>query len=343
MTKVPLDQLIIGTSPAMQELRDAVRRAAVRAGPVLIQGPTGAGKELVANGLHVESGRRGRFVACNAAAIPEGLFESEIMGHVRGAFTGAMRDREGLVRRANHGTLFLDEIGDLHVPAQAKLLRVIDTREVWPVGADSGEKVDFRLVAATNVNLAMAENLGRFRADLRFRLRGLVINVPPLRDHLEDIGGLAAHFAITMAKESNSTLALTTKAVKQLEQYDWPGNVRELRQTIERASFLADGSSITDVHVAHALADNCFSSVGGLSAPDMLHRRELISLLVRHAGNVDAVAMALGVTRSATYRRMHRLGVAVPRRGPRLRPIVDGAIERCVEDCITISDNAVRI
>ncbi len=236
MTETRLDELIIGTSPAMQELRDAVRRAAILGGPVLIQGPTGAGKELVANGLHSESRRRGKFVACNAAAIPEGLFESEIMGHVRGAFTGAMRDRQGLMRRANRGTLFLDEIGDLNIAAQAKLLRVLDTREVWPVGADVGEKVDFRLVAATNVDLAVAEIQGRFRRDLRFRLRGLVIIVPALRDHVEDIATLAAHFVIAVAKESNTAaLTLTAKAVTQLERHDWPGNVRELRQTIERA------------------------------------------------------------------------------------------------------------
>jgi len=333
MTVTRLDDLIIGVSPAMQELRDAIRRAANLDGPVLIQGPTGAGKELVANGLHSESRRPGKFVACNAAAIPEGLFESEMMGHVRGAFTGAMRDRQGLVRRANHGTLFLDEIGDLNISGQAKLLRVLDTREVWPVGADSCEKVNFRLVAATNVDLAVAEIQGRFRRDLRYRLRGLVIMVPALRDHVEDVGRLAAHFVTTMAKESHTAaLALTTKAVNQLERHDWPGNVRELKQTIERALFLADGSSITDAHVARAVADNEHSGAGALSAPDMLHRKKLMELLTRHGGNVDAVAAALGITRSATYRRMHRLGVAVPRRGPRLRS-ANGS-----DDAVAMSD-----
>jgi two-component system, NtrC family, response regulator len=333
MTETRLDELIIGTSPAMQELRDAIRRAANLTGPVLIQGPTGAGKELVANGLHSESRRPGKLVACNAAAIPEGLFESEIMGHVRGAFTGAMKDRQGLVRRANHGTLFLDEIGDLAISAQAKLLRVLDTREVWPVGADCGEKVDFRLVAATNVDLAVAEIQGRFRRDLRYRLRGLVIVVPALRDHIEDVGRLAAHFATAVAKESNAASSgLTAKAVNQLERHDWPGNVRELKQTIERALFLADGSSITDAHIARAVADNGFSSTGASSASDILRRQELIELLAQHGGNVDAVAMALGITRSATYRRMHRLGVAVPRCGPRLRPM-NGS-----DDAVVMSD-----
>ena len=333
MTEMRLDELIIGTSPAMQKLRDAIRRAANLDGPVLIQGPTGAGKELVANGLHSESLRPGKFVACNAAAIPEGLFESEIMGHVRGAFTGAMRDRKGLIRRANHGSLFLDEIGELNMSGQAKLLRVLDTQDVWPVGADSCEKVDFRLVAATNVDLAVAEIQGRFRRDLRYRLQGLVIIVPALRDHIEDVGGLAAHFATAMAKGSNTaSLRLTAKAVDQLERHDWPGNVRELKQTIERALFLADGSSITDADIARAVADNEYASAAVLPTSDMLHRKELMELLARHRGNVDAVAVAFGVTRSANYRRMHRLGFAVPRRGPRLRS-TDGS-----DDAVAMSD-----
>lgn len=316
-----LDELIIGTSPVMQELRDAVRRAAIRGGPVLIQGPTGAGKELVANGLHSESRRRGRFVACNAAAIPEGLFESEVMGHVRGAFTGAMRDRQGLLRRANHGTLFLDEIGDLNMSAQAKLLRVIDTREVWPVGADSGEQIDFHLVAATNVDLAAAERQGRFRKDLLFRLRGIPIFVPPLRDHLEDIGQLSTHFVQNAAKALNAIpMQLTSKAVGRLERHDWPGNVRELKQAIECASFLSDGLTITDAHIEQALKGNNYRLADISPVMDLIHRQELSALLTEHAGDVRAVARALGITRSTAYRRMHRLGLAVPRRGPRLRP-----------------------
>lgn len=324
MTKAPLDEMIIGTSPAMQELRDAVRRAAVRSGPVLIQGPTGSGKELVASGLHAESGRRGKFVACNAAAIPEGLFESEIMGHVRGAFTGAERNRLGLLRMANYGTLFLDEVGDLSASAQAKLLRVLDTKEVWPVGADSGERIDFRLVAATNVNLAVAESEARFRGDLLFRLRGIPIIVPPLRDHIEDTGQLAAHFARSAVGQPNTQpVHLTPNAVERLERHDWPGNVRELRQTIEYASSLADGLVITDAHVESALAGTGSRPADVSHAVDLAHRRELLELLARHGGNVRAVARVLGVTRSTAYRRMHRLGLVVPRRGPRLRSMIE--------------------
>jgi DNA-binding NtrC family response regulator len=333
MTETRLDELIIGTSPAMQELRDAIRRAANLAGPVLIQGPTGAGKELVANGLHSESRRPGKLVACNAAAIPEGLFESEIMGHVRGAFTGATRDRQGLIRRANHGTLFLDEIGDLDMSAQAKLLRVIDTREVWSVGADVGERIDFHLIAATNVDLAAAERQGRFRRDLLFRLRGIPILVPPLRDHVEDIGQLSTHFAQNAAKAINAIpIQLTTAAVERLERHDWPGNVRELKQTIECASFLADGLTITDVHIEKALKGNDHYLGDTSPVMDLIHRQELLALLTEYAGDVSAVAQVLGITRSTIYRRMHRLGLAVPRRGPRLRPIS----ERGHSDGVTV-------
>lgn len=322
MTETRLDELIVGTSAAIRELRDAVRRAAVLGGPVLIQGPTGAGKELVAYGLHAASGRRGRFVACNAAAIPDGLFETEIMGHVRGAFTGAMRDRQGLIRRAKHGTLFLDEIGDLHVSAQAKFLRVIDTQEVWPVGADVGEHIDFHLVAATNVDLVTAERQGRFRKDLLFRLRGIPIFVPALRDHLEDIGQLSTHFVQNAAKVLNATpMQLTTKAVERLERHDWPGNVRELKQTIEFASFLAEGVRITDAHIEQALKGNDDRLADLSPVKDLMHRQELSALLTEHSGDVSAVARALGITRSTAYRRMHRLGLAVPRRGPRIRPV----------------------
>lgn len=321
MTVTPLDQLIIGTSLVVQALRDAVRRAAVLGGPVLIQGPTGAGKELVANGLHAASDRRGRFVAFNAAAIPESLFESEIMGHVRGAFTGAVRDQPGLLRLANDGTVFLDEVGDLYASAQAKLLRVLDTQEVWPVGADSSEHLNFRFVAATNVDLAKAVDTGRFRSDLLYRLQGLVIHVPPLRDHPEDIAQLTAHFAQIIATRSKTTpIILSPEAMERLERHEWPGNVRELSQTVEHLVFLADGSVVTEDHVRRALERGETPRVGDRCHPSYLsHRRKLLALLATHAGDVNAVAQVLGVARSTAYRRMRRLGIDVPPRGPRLR------------------------
>jgi len=329
MTATRLDQVIIGTSLAMQTLRDAVRRAAVLGGPVLIHGPTGAGKELVANGLHAESGRHGRFIACNAAAIPESLFESEIMGHVRGAFTDAVRDRPGLLRLANCGTVFLDEVGELYPSAQAKLLRVLDTQDVWSVGADSSVHLDIRFVTATNVDLARAVELGRFRDDLLHRLQGLVIHVPALRDHPDDIAQLTAHFTQTIATRSKTTpIILSPEAMERLEQYEWPGNIRELRQTIEHLVFLADGSVVTEDHVTRALKRGEIPQAAGRCHPSHLsHRRKLLALLAAHAGDVNAVAQALGVVRSTAYRRMRRLGIDVPPRGPRFREIAEGDVK----------------
>ena len=251
------------------------------------------------------------------------------MGHVRGAFTGAVRDRPGLLRLANHGTVFLDEVGDLYASAQAKLLRVLDTREVWSVGADSGERVDFRFIAATNVDLSRAVDLGRFRDDLLFRLQGLVIHVPALRDHPEDIGELAVHFANIIATESRKmAVTLTHKAMERLERYGWPGNVRELRRTIEYIAFQSDGSVITENDVARALSRSENLHAASPRHPSYVsHRRELLALLATHGGDVRAVARALGVTRSTAYRRMHRLGIVVPSRGPRLREAAEHSYE----------------
>lgn len=316
MSHPRVSELLVGGSQVIRDLREAVCRAARRNIPVLIQGPTGAGKELVAQGLHVESGRSGRFVAFNAAAISEELFESEVMGHVRGAFTGAVRNRAGFLRSASHGTAFMDEIGDLSLAAQAKVLRVLDTREVCAVGSDVAEQVDFRLITATNVDLAAATHAGRFRIDLLFRLRGIVIVVPPLRDHVEDIAELSAHFARAMAIESGETeFALTRSAIRVLETYAWPGNVRELRQTLEHAAFLAEGSNIGECDVTGALTAALGS--GWVTRADSSERGNLRELLSLHGGDVNAAARVLGIDRSTAYRRIQRLGLSASIRGRR--------------------------
>lgn len=303
-----VDELIIGPSRAMHSLREAIRRAAPRRGPVLIQGATGAGKELVAQGLHAESGRSGSFVAFNIAAIPESLFESELHGHVRGAFSGAIRDRAGLLRRAVGGTAFMDEIGELPTHLQARLLRVIDTQEVWPVGADSGHRVDFRLLTATNRDLAELVRRDVFRADLLFRLRGIQITVPSLADRPDDIVPLAEHFLAGIATECGAAdVVLTPGAARQLETYAWPGNVRELRHTLEHAAYLSGGLTITETHVSAALTN--LGAEADLLAGAAARERELRDLLDEHAGDVGAVARALGVDRSTAYRRMRRLGI----------------------------------
>ncbi len=324
MTHPDIGDLIVGSSQVIRNLRDEVRRAAPRRTPVLIQGPTGAGKELVAQGLHSESGRRGPFVPFNAAAIPEGVFESELFGHVRGAFSGAVRNQPGLLRRACHGTAFMDEVAELPSAAQAKLLRVLDTHEVCPVGGDIGKPTDFRLVAATNVDLIAAVRHGQFRADLLFRLRGIVITVPALRDHPEDIRLLAVHFSrIAMAESGGAEIVFTSSALRCLEEYTWPGNVRELRQTVEYAAFLSEGSAVDDRHIAHALSRPGVDDI--LFTQELEERRGLLTLLNAHAGDVAAMALALGIDRSTAYRRMHRLGITVASRGPRRRTEAVGA------------------
>lgn len=330
MIHLRLEDLIIGHSAAMTDLRDVIRRAAPRRCPVLIQGPTGAGKELVAQGLHAESGRRGQFVPFNAAAIPEALFESELLGHVRGAFSGAIRDRPGLLRRASCGTAFMDEVGELPVAAQVKLLRVLDSGEVCPVGADSGQRIDFRLVAATNADLAEHVKQGRFRVDLLFRLRGIVITVPALRDHADDVALLAAHFGRAIAAESGGTdIVFTPGAVQRLVAHPWPGNVRELRRSIEYAAFLSDGPTIRESEVMHALASG--EERDAIAMPNPKEWADLRDLLDAHAGDVNAVAVALGVDRSTAYRRMQRLGISADsRRGERRDSGRTDAVSRTV-------------
>ena len=322
MTQLHVSELIIGGSQVARDLREAVCRAATLNVPVLIQGPTGAGKELVARGLHAESGRRGRFIPFNAAAISEPLFESELLGHIRGAFSGAVRDRAGLLRSARNGTVFMDEVAELPGSAQAKLLRVLDTREIWPVGADVADQVNFRLITATNTDLAKAVREKRFRQDLLFRVRGIFMTVPPLRDHPDDIIPLTLHFAKAIAAESGEAeIVFTPPAMRLLEKHAWPGNVRELRQAIEYAAFLAEGTAVSEKHVARAL------TWGDDSAPRQVsdERRNFLELLAVHAGDVKAVARVLGVDRSTVYRRMHQLGLTVGSRGSRGVPVSMGS------------------
>lgn len=334
MTQVCLDELILGQSHAMQALRDTIRRAAPLGTPVLVQGPTGSGKELVAQGLHVESGRRGPLVPANVAALSESLFESEMFGHVRGAFSGAISSRPGLFRHAAHGTAFLDEIGELSTSAQVKLLRVLDTGEVRPVGADTVCRVDFRLVAATNLDLPLAVAQGRFRADLMYRLRGITVTVPALSEHREDIPALAVHFGrAAAARWAGSELPFTRGAIERLQQHTWPGNVRELRRTIESVAYLADGRVISEQHVITALASSTVSSSYRTQQPqtDPEYVR-MQELLREHAGDVTEVARALGVDRSTAYRRIQRLGIIVSRasgmRNERPAPSSDHALIR---------------
>jgi two-component system nitrogen regulation response regulator NtrX len=315
---------MVGESYLMGQLREQVAMAAPTNGRVLIFGENGTGKELVARSIHALSRRRpGPFVEVNCAAIPEELIESELFGHVRGAFTGALADRRGKFEMADTGTLFLDEIGDMSLKTQAKVLRALQEQVVEPVGGTNSVKVDVRVLAATNKDLPTEIRAGRFREDLYFRLNVIPIFVPPLRDRDSDIPLLADHFMSDLAREyGRRPKRLDPGAATGLRSYRWPGNVRELRNVIERLMIMVPGETIT-------LSDLTFLDGAVLSAPEapgapplLLHeardrfeRDYILRALAAQQGNISRTAEVLGVERSNLYRKMKGFGIAPARGG----------------------------
>jgi two-component system, NtrC family, nitrogen regulation response regulator NtrX len=314
---------MIGESYVMSQLREQIAMAAPTNGRVLIYGENGTGKELVARTICALSRRRGGpFVEVNCAAIPEELIESELFGHMKGAFTGAMSDRRGKFEMADGGTLFLDEIADMSLKTQAKVLRALQEQVVEPVGGVNSVKVDVRVIAATNKDLPIEIRGGRFREDLYFRLNVIPIFVPPLRDRDSDIPLLAEHFMLELAREyGRRTKRLDPGAATGLRSYRWPGNVRELRNVIERLMIMVPGDTI-------ALSDLAFLDGGGImvaeepgAAPLPLHearerfeREYILRALAAQGGNISRTADALGVERSNLYRKMRAFGIAPARR-----------------------------
>jgi two-component system, NtrC family, nitrogen regulation response regulator NtrX len=301
--------------------------AAPTNGRVLIYGENGTGKELVARTIHNLSRRRNHaFVEVNCAAIPEELIESELFGHVRGAFTGAVADRRGKFEAADGGTIFLDEIGDMSLKTQAKVLRVLQEQTLEAVGGTTRIKVDARVLAATNKDLQAEIRAGQFREDLYFRLNVIPIFVPPLRDRQEDIPLLADHFMAEFAREYGRRVKLFDPAARAvLQQYPWPGNVRELRNVIERLMIMVPGDRI-------AASDLGFLEPSGLPRPqaapepagerltlhearDRFERDLILRTLAEQQGNMSRTADALGVERSNLYRKMKAFGIAPSRRG----------------------------
>ena len=314
---------MVGESYVLRQLLEQVAMAAPTNGRVLIHGENGTGKELVARTIHMRSRRaKGPFIEVNCAAIPEELIESELFGHMKGAFTGAVADRRGKFELADGGTLFLDEIADMSVKTQAKVLRALQEQVVEPVGGQSNVKVDVRVIAATDKDLPGEIRAGRFREDLYFRLNVIPIFVPPLRDRGDDIELLAGHFMAEFAREyGRRPKHLDSGAATGLRSYRWPGNVRELRNVIDRLMIMVPGETI-------ALSDLAFLGSGSIVAPEtpgvpplLLHeareqfeRDYILRALAAQNGNISRTADALGVERSNLYRKMKAFGIAPARR-----------------------------
>jgi DNA-binding NtrC family response regulator len=306
--------LLVGDSAVMRRLRALIVRVAPTRLPVLIEGPTGAGKELVAQALHALSGRSGQLTAFNVCAIGDALFEDALFGHVRGAFTGAVGEARGYLAEADGGTLFLDEIGGLALGPQAKLLRALETGRFRPVGSAKDRSSDFRIVAATNVSTRSLAASGAFREDLMHRLSGVVLEVPALRDRLEDVPLLARHFAELLPLGAEEPVTFEPSALDALTSLDWSGNVRELRLTVERAAALAASPRLTRADVLAATGTN--ASGRQRSERAAFFERRLLEVLEQVAWDVDAAAAALGVHRATVYRRLGRIR---PRDGGDLR------------------------
>jgi DNA-binding NtrC family response regulator len=305
----------------MGALRENIRRAALSRGHVLLLGETGTGKELTARMIHELSPRaKGPYVAINCAALPVELFESEMFGHEKGAFTGAAQRRKGLFEEAHGGTLFLDEMGDLSLSSQARLLRTADHGLIRRVGGSGELQVDVRLVSATNKPLP-DPNGKQFRDDLYHRLAGYVIHLPPLRDRRSDIPELAAHFLRLASPHSLARPnTFSPTALAALMAYDWPGNVRELRNVVERAAYLASSRVIEAVEALEQTKESFAAREAGATFRQERRRAELLplddveaqhlrSVLEAHEGNVSSAAEALGIARSTLYYKLTRLKI----------------------------------
>jgi DNA-binding NtrC family response regulator len=295
-------QAIVGVSDSICALRRRLPKLAAADCSVLVTGETGTGKECVAQALHALSARHdGPLVSINCAALPDTLLDSELFGYERGAFTGANTAYPGKVTLAQGGTLFLDEIGDMPLAAQAKLLRVLETHEVFPIGALRSRRVDFRIVAATHGRLEQAVRTGRFRADLYYRLNVARIELLPLRERPEDLAVLFDHFAAQLAARSRSVrLRLTPQSLERLRQHDWPGNARELRNLVEAASIVCEGEALQPTDVPLPAADGACSA----------EPTRILDALERCEWNRSKAAVLLHWSRMTLYRKMKHWHIA---------------------------------
>ena len=306
---------IIGRHPRLQKILALIQTAKNSSSSVLVHGETGTGKELIAQALHYEGERRNKpFVAVNCAAIPSELIESELFGHEKGAFTGATARYRGKVEQATGGTLFLDEIGELALPVQAKFLRVLQEKEIERVGGNEKISVDFRLVCSTNRDLDEEVAAGRFREDLFYRINVLKLELPPLRERIDDIPSLVEAFLQEFCLREKKAVTITEEAMSRFLSYRWPGNVRQLRNVVERAVLLAQGRAITGVELPEELTagDSVEEELQG-PAPATL--KELEARMIRETlrkcnGNKSKTAKMLGFSRKALYKRLHDFGIS---------------------------------
>jgi DNA-binding NtrC family response regulator len=306
-------EMIVGDSKQIEEVLEIIALAAPTDANVLILGENGTGKELIARELHRRSSRRERiFLPVDMGSIAESLFESELFGHVKGAFTGATDDRTGRFQAANGGTLFLDEIGNVPWHLQAKLLSAIEQRRVTPVGSNRAEEVDVRIVTATNVSSNKLRNQSHFRQDLLYRLNTVEVTVPPLRERRDDVMPIARHYAKLFARKYNKPdKDFSAAAEKALLTYEWPGNVRSLRHSIERALILSKRSSIEP---ADLQLDGLAQVSGEPDASqsfnlDDLEKDTVVKALLKHGFNITRAATELGLTRTSLYRRMEKYDI----------------------------------
>jgi DNA-binding NtrC family response regulator len=305
---------IIGSSDAMQKVFVMMEKVIPSKSNILITGESGTGKGLVAQAIHEAGSRKDKpFISINCGAIPENLLESELFGHKKGSFTSAVEDKKGLITMANGGTLFLDEIGELPSALQVKLLHVIQTKELTPVGDTRVITVDVRIIAATNADLTQRVKEGRFREDLYYRLNVIELKMPPLRDRRDDIPVLIKHYLDAFNKEAGKAIKdVDYEAMQSMLAYDWPGNIRELRNTLERAVVLADGEVIT----IHDLTDKFRTlDVEGVStsslrqALDDFERDYVKRSLAESKGNKEATAAKLGIDLATLYRKLKKLKI----------------------------------
>jgi DNA-binding NtrC family response regulator len=302
------DSALIGHSPAILEVLNTVKKVAQTDANVLLLGENGTGKELIARSIHQQSLRRDHpFIKVDVGSLSATLFESELFGHKKGAFTDAREDRIGRIELAHEGTLFLDEVGNLPLPLQVKLLSVLQNREVLPLGSNKSVTVDIRVICATNLSIHEAVDAGQFREDLLYRINTVEITLPALRTRTEDIPLLARHFLQVYSTKYRKEKTLTDDTVKYLQKYSWPGNVRELRHAMERAVIMSE-------HTELSSRDFLFSSRKEVDKKeafnlDDMEKKAIVAAIQRYHGNMSQVAKELGVGRTTLYRKMEKYGI----------------------------------